>query len=190
MQINWSVFATIASPVIALFIGAILNRLIERRAKLIAYFTHTAVFNIPGATSITIHTHGIVIRNVGKRTATDVRVRHNIVPPNFNVFPTIEHRIENLPGGGAEIIFPALVPNEQVSISYLYFPPILFNQMHAGVRHSEGFATEVAALPTPRYPVWLRRAVLVLLILGIILLIYLLWEGGNFVYDIFKLLKK
>ena len=173
MEINWSAFSVIAPPIVTLFIGAAIDRLIERKARLIAYFTHASLFNVQGTNPVRIHTHGIVIRNVGKKTATDIRVRHTILPQNFNVFPDIERRIENLPGGGVEIVFPALVPNEQVSISYLYFPPLLFNQIHAGIRHSEGFATEVTALPTPRYPTWMLRIIWVLLILGIIMITYL-----------------
>lgn len=189
MEINWSVFATIASPIIALFIGVALDRIIERRARLIAYFTHASAFNLTGANPVTVHTHGIVIRNVGKRTATDIRVRHTTLPANFNVFPDIEFRVENLPRSGAEIVFPVLVPNEQVSISYLYFPPLIFSQIHAGIRHSEGFATEVTALPTPRYPNWIRRIILLLLILGIIAIIYLLLEGFHLAQSLWMLLK-
>lgn len=189
MEINWTIIATIASPIIALFIGAALDRFIERRARLIAYFTHTAAFNIQGVNPMTIHTHGIVIRNIGKRTATDVRVRHNLLPPNFNVFPIVEHRVEILPGGGTEIIFPALVPNEQITISYLYFPPVFYNQIHAGIRHSEGFATEVTALPTPQYPIWIRRMLLLVFILGIIAVVYLTVEGFGFAHNILIFLK-
>ncbi|MFA5155906.1 MAG: hypothetical protein WC532_00750 [Candidatus Omnitrophota bacterium] len=190
MEINWSVLATIASPIIALFIGVAVDKLIERRATIIAYFTHAAAFNLAGANPITVHTHGIVIKNVGKRTAADIRVRHTILPENFNVFPNIQYRVESLPMGGTEIVFPALVPNEQVTISYLYLPPLLFSQIHAGIRHSEGFATEVRALPAPRYPAWIRRIVLLLLILGIIAFIYLLREGLVFLHSLSVLLKK
>ncbi len=189
MEINWPVFATIASPIIALFIGVVIDRIIERKARLIAYFTHASAFNLPGPPPVTIHTHGIVIRNIGKRTATDIRVRHNTLPLNYRIFPVIEQRVENLPGGGTEIVFPSLVPNEQVTISYLYFPPLFYNQIHAGIRHSEGFATEVTALPTPQYPSWIRRSLLILLILGIIAFIYLIFEGSHFIYKVLILLK-
>lgn len=179
MEVNWPVVATIASPIIALFIGIVIDRFIERKPNLIAYFTHASAFNLTGINPpATIHTHGIVIKNIGKRPATDIRVRHNFLPQNFNVYPVIDHRVQNLPGGGAEMVFPVLVPNEQVTISYLYFPPLLFNQIHAGIRHSDGFATEVTALPTPQYPSWIRRILLFLLMLGTIAFVYLVFKGS------------
>ena len=181
MEIKWTVISTIAAPIIALFLGVALNRIVERKARLIAYFTHAEVFNLQGANPVTVHTHGIAMKNIGKRTATDVRVRHNILPDNFRIFPLIEHRVDRLAGGGVEIVFPNLVPNEQVFISYLYLPPLVFSNIHAGIRHSEGFATEVMALPTPQYPIWARRTLSTLLILGIIAFLYLAWEGIWFI---------
>jgi len=173
MKIDWMLVATIAAPVLTLFIGAALNRLLERRPKLIAYFAHTSAFRIAGPNPVQIHTHGIVITNVGGRPAQDVRVRHYYLP-EFNVIPAVEHRVQDLPGGGREIVFPTIVPREQVSISYLYFPPLLFNQIHAGIRHSQGFAQEVTVLPTPQYPVWVLRVLRVLIVIGTIAVLYLL----------------
>lgn len=179
MNINWSVVATIAAPIVALFVGVALNRLLARKARLIAYFTHASVFQISGPNPIQIHTHGIVIKNVGKKSATDIRVRHNILPGNFNVFPNIEYQVNALRGGGSEIVFPTLVPNEQVSIAYLYFPPTLYSQIHSGIRHSDGFATEVTVLPMLQYPPWLKRLLWFLIILGFVAFIYILFEAGS-----------
>ncbi len=181
MGINWPVIATIAAPIIALFIGVALDRFIEQKPKLIAYFTHTSAFNVPGANPVTIHTHGIVIKNIGKRPATDIRVRHHFLPTPFTVFPPIEHQVQNFPAGGAEIVFPRLVQNEQVTVSYLYFPPTIWSQIHAGIRHSDGFAIEVIALPTPPYSIWMRRGLQFFLILGIIAFIYVVFEMLFFV---------
>ncbi len=184
MEINWSVVATIAAPIIALFVGAVINRFIERKPKLIAYFTHASVFNLIGSDPVPIHTHGIVIKNIGRKPATDIRVRHNFLPRDFNVYPVVQYHVENLAGGGAEIVFPTLVQNEQVSIAYLYFPPVVYSQIHAGIRHSDGFATEVTALPTSQYPSWMLRGLKLLLILGIVALVYLVFEVGRFIFKV------
>ena len=104
---------------------------------------------------------------------TDVRVRHNILPQNFNVFPDVPYAVQDLPGGGREIVFPALVPGEQISISYLYFPPILYSQIHAGIRHSQGFAREVTILPSHQFPPWLARVLWALIALGMVAVLYL-----------------
>ncbi|HCM41974.1 MAG TPA: hypothetical protein DIS66_01480 [Candidatus Omnitrophica bacterium] len=189
MKIDWAVIATIASPIIALFLGALLNRVIECKARLIAYFSHSAAFNLTGNSPVTVHTHGIVLKNTGKKPAVDVRIRHHTLPRDFRVYPVLEHRVENIPSGGAEIVFPTLVPNEQVSISYLYFPPLLYSQIHAGIRHSEGFATEVVALPTPQYPWWLQKTLWFLLTLGSISSLYLFWKAIVFLGPVFEWLK-
>lgn len=112
IQINWSIFTAFAAPILALLVGMWLERFLERKPKLIAYFTHASVFDIRGDNPIRVHTHGIVIQNAGKKPAIDVRVRHSLLPVNYNVFPDIEYRVQNLPGGGAEIVFPMLVSNE------------------------------------------------------------------------------
>lgn len=182
MKIDWMVVATVAAPVLTLFIGAALDRLIERRPRLIAYFAHASAFRVAGQNPVQVHTHGIVIRNVGRQSAQDVRVRHHLLP-DFNVFPDIEHHVQELPDGGREIVFPMLVPNEQVSISYLYLPPVVFNQIHAGIRHSQGFAKEVTALPTPQYPAWVLRVLRVLIVLGTIAALYLLIAIGRLLWS-------
>src|SRR2546425_12353649 len=111
MHADWIV--TIAAPVIALILGALLSWWLERRPRLIAYFSNANAFTLtpqagqpaaqaPAApvapTSFTIHTHGIVIRNIGRKTATDVRVRHHVLPAIYNVFPVTNHTVEHPPG--------------------------------------------------------------------------------------------
>ena len=180
MNPDWSVVVTVAAPVIALFVGIALNRFLERKPKLIAYYTHSSAFVIPGANPVQLNTHGIVIKNVSKKPATDIRVRHNYLPKDFYVFPVVQYQVQKAPRGGAEIVFPTLVPNEQVSISYLYFPPVVYSQIHGTIRHTDGFATEVTALPTPQYPTWVLRGAKVLMILGIAAFLYIVVELGRF----------
>ena len=167
MQIDWAIAATFTAPIITLFIGAALNRMLERRPQVIAYFTHASSFRIAGPNpAVMVNTHGIVIKNAGHVAVTDVRVRHHLLPENFNVFPDIQREILQLPGGGREIVFPRLVPGEQVSISYLYLPPILYNQIHAGIRHSQGFAKEVTILPSSPCPSWLTGVLWIFVVVG------------------------
>jgi hypothetical protein len=121
MVINWSAVATIAAPIIALFVGVWINRRFESRAVLISYFGHVAVFRTtpPSGTPVFIHTHAVVLRNVGRRSATNVRLRHTVLP-DFIIWPEPQHHTENLPSGGREIVIPTLVPGQQVTVSYLY----------------------------------------------------------------------
>jgi hypothetical protein len=175
VDVNWPVLATIAAPILALFIGAALDRFLERKPRLVAYFAHTSVFRLPGPPPLQVHTHGIVIRNTGRKPATDVRVSHAVFPNNFNVFPDVEFEVKALPGGGTDLVFPTLIPGQQLSISYMYFPPLLYSQIHSGIRHKDGFATEITVLPTPQYPPWVLRGLRALVLMGLISVCYILY---------------
>jgi hypothetical protein len=107
-MIDWNVVATIAAPIVALVIGALLNHLLESRPKVSVYLAHASAFRVnrPGQASVDIHTHSVVLTNSGRRVATNVRLGHNQLP-DFQVFPDIEYHVVTLPGGGQEIQFSA-----------------------------------------------------------------------------------
>jgi hypothetical protein len=92
-----------------------------------------------------------VIRNAGKRAAHDIHVSHFVLPENFNVFPDTEYEVRTLPGRGSDLFFSTFPPGFQLTISYLYFPPLLFNQINSFVRYRDGFARAITVLPTPQY---------------------------------------
>jgi hypothetical protein len=176
VTIDWNIAATIAAPTIALFVGAALDRVIERRPKLIAYLAHTSAFRLAAPPHTQVHTHSIVIRNTGRRAAFDIRVSHFFLPDNFYVFPDTEYTVAQLPGGNRDIVFNTLPPGDQITISYLYFPPVLFNQINGLIRHRDGIAMQITVLPTPQYPRWLARSLWALIVLGAITAGYLLYE--------------
>ncbi len=97
-----------------------------------------------------VNLHSVVIRNVGRKPATNITLAHTTLPENFNIYPLTSHSINTFPTGGPEIVIPRLVPGEQVTVSYLYFPPLTYAQINAGIKHSEGFAKALDVLPTPR----------------------------------------
>jgi hypothetical protein len=47
------------------------------------------------------------------------------------LYPAVPHNVERVENGIVEIVIPQLVPDEQVTISYLYAPPLFYNQVHA-----------------------------------------------------------
>lgn len=164
----------ITTPLIGVVAGAALNHWLERRPKLVSYLWHASAFQIrnPGKPEMGVHTHGIVIRNTGKKPATNVRVSHRTLPINYQVFPDVKNTVEELPNGGRDILFPILVPGEEVSISYLYYPPLLWNQIHAGIKFDEGFAQELTVLPTPQLKGWQLKILWALIITGAITVLY------------------
>jgi hypothetical protein len=132
----------------------------------------------PGA----IHSHAIVVRNVGKKSAFNVRVGHlaNIVA--FQLAPPVNHSVAVNQNGGWEILIPALVPDEQVQVSYLYVPPLTANLVNSYIKSDEISAQIINVLPTPQ-PSPLRRIIGYLLFyLGLVTFTYLVILVAHWVY--------
>lgn len=158
MAIDWNLVASVAVPVSCLFIGAFINRKLERRPVIVSFFGHASSFSINSndIAPITINTHTVVIRNVGKRSAKNLRVSHATLP-NVNVFPQIPYHVENLPDGAIDLVFPTVVPGQQVTISYLYFAPLLVTGINIGIKHDDGFGKAISVILQRQYPSWLIR---------------------------------
>lgn len=176
MEINWLVLATIAAPIVALFIGAALDRFIERKPKVFYYLGHMSNFRLRDQKKTNVYTHSIVIMNSGKKTAKGVRIGHNVLPQDFNISPSKEYEVVPLPDNGKEIKFATIVPGEVVAISYLYFSPLQWNQINTDIKHDDGFGKEIQVLPTKQFPKWQLMIFGAFLMLGIISFIYLLYE--------------
>jgi hypothetical protein len=111
--------------------------------------------------------------------AHNVHVPHNfaLTPPlNFSIQPPTAFTRTPLAGGGEEITFPVLAPGQQVTVSYLYFPPLFFHQINLPINSDEGMARMLTVLPTPQLPRWRLVIVWVLMFIGVVALIYLLTE--------------
>lgn len=166
----------IIGPLLAAVILVALDRSLERRPKLISWLGHASAVRLPPQQGQTeprdIFTHAVVIRNAGRRSANNVRLGHYTLP-NFSVFPSVVHRVENPPGGGSEIVFPMLVPGEQLTINYLYFPPTTYDKINSYTKSDEGMARIITVLPTPMVSVWLQRVAWTVLIIGAVTTLYL-----------------
>lgn len=180
MSIDWNAVATIAAPVITLFLGVWVNRRFENRPMLISYFSHVSAFrhnNTAGQASF-VHTHSVVLRNTGRQSATNVRLHHAVLP-DFNIWPDIAHQIDTMPNGSKDIVIPILVPGEQITISYLYFPPLTFDQIHSGIKCDQGFARQISVLLQRQYPRWFNVIASLLVLVGVITTIYFIYLGAR-----------
>lgn len=179
--IDWDLVLRIAMPLVALIVGVALNKAVEDRPGLVTYYGHTSahVLKDPAGQrpDIQIHTHSVVVRNSGRKTATNVRVGH-IFLPDFNVFPPVKHDVEYFASGAADIVFPTLVPKEQVTIGYVYFPPVIFNQINTNVKSDEAIARVLDVLPTPQPARWLVRVAWMLAFVGFVTVLYLCYVAG------------
>ena len=183
-MVDWQIFATVAAPVVALFVGVAVNRRFENRPVLLTHFGHVSSFKIQhddGTTGM-VNTHSVVISNAGRRAATNVRLSHTFLP-DFNILPAVEYEVRNVPDSGKDIVIPILVPGESLTISYLYFPPVIYAGVNAGVKYDEGFATPIPVLLQRQYPARYRVIGGGLMILGMAALAYGLLELGAFILE-------
>jgi hypothetical protein len=174
MAIDWNALATIAAPVIALFVGVWVNQRFGSRPVLISYFSHVSAFRhtLAGGDLLHVHTHSVVLRNTGRQSATNVRLHHANLP-DFNIWPVVVHEVETLPDGSRDIVIPTLVPGEEITVSYLYFPPLVVGQVNAGVKYDQGFANQITVLLQRQYPRWFNRTVIALFLVGVVAVCYL-----------------
>lgn len=146
--------AKLISPLVVAIFSFFLNRYLEAKPKLISYVVHASEFPPLNGSGSAVRTHGVVIRNAGKRTAHDVRIGHVVFPASYQIYPSVTHKVERGTNGSAEIVIPTLVPNEQVTLSYLYFPPLFWNQINSYTKSNEGMAKVINVIPSPQWPQW------------------------------------
>ena len=183
-MIDWQLLATITTPLVALFVGAWLTRRIEKQPVLLTHWGHVSSFSLqsPDGTGNVVNTHSVVIRNEGKRSATNVRLSHKTLP-DFNIWPAVPCRVEQVPNTGPDIVIPQIVPGEQLTISYLYFPPVTYDQVNSGVKHDEGFATPITVLLQRQYPRWIKISTAILVFVGLVAIVYTLIEFISWVVN-------
>ena len=170
IQIDYDALIKLLVPIIVALGGAWARRHFEGRPKLVTYLVHAASNPLPrpdppapeanqppvNAPPQAINTHAIVVRNAGKKTAHNVRIDHAFFPFSYGVHPPVHHTLTRQ-GDGAEILIPVLVAGEQITISYLYFPPVTWDRVSGWVKCDEGMARAVTAIPStppPRAVVW------------------------------------
>lgn len=175
------IIAIIVAPTIAIFIGLALDRFIERKPKLISYLSHASAFKLKEPQGAMVFTHSIVIANKGRKSAKEVRMGHQYLPPDFNIYPSVDFKVSELSDGGKEIIIPTLRPGEQITISYLYYPPYTWDKINTSVKHADGFARALRVIPTPQYSKWVKTILLFFFFLGVVAFIYIIYELIRFI---------
>ena len=176
---NINLVITIAMPIVIFFLGMLINHLTENREKLISYIGYISSHKLDpigeSKIPIIIHAHSVIIRNNGKKAAKNVRLGHNFLP-SINVHPDTEYSIKDLPGGGKEIFFPTLIPKKEVTISYIYFPPVTWNNINTHIESDEGPAKNVTGLLQTQPKPIVLKAFWVLVIIGIVATLYVAVE--------------
>lgn len=127
-----------------------------------------------------MNTHSVVLRNNGRQRATNIRLHHAILP-EFNIWPTIVHNIETLQDDSIDIVIPTLVPAEEITVSYLYFSPVVVGQINAGIKCDQGFANQITVLLQRQFPRWLTRTMIALVLVGLITSCSLIYVGVSII---------
>ncbi len=104
MKISWNIVIQITVPILTLFIGFFLNKLSEKKTKVLFYFGHISNFRTRGESYTDVYTHNIILNNCGKLPANNLRIGHHILPSHYQIYPQIEYSINNLPDGAQEIV--------------------------------------------------------------------------------------
>lgn len=147
MNFDPELAARIFAPLVSLLVGVVVKRYTEARSLLTQFVGHVSQFTINDEARTRVFTHAIVIRNTGRKSANNIRVGHTVLPPNIELFPNVSHEIKRNTDGSGEIIVECMVPKEQVTISYLYYPPLTWDRIHTYTKSDDGMAKIISVVP-------------------------------------------
>ena len=174
MNLDPDIIAKVAAPTLSLVVGAAIKRYTDARSKVVSFIGHISAFTLQDETHTIVHTHSVIVRNAGRKAAHNVRLTHGVLPVNFTVYPPVQYTIQRNPEGSGEIVIPVLVAKEQVTVSYRYFPPLLWNQINVNTKSDDGFAKIINVIPMPQPRKAVIAAVGALMFVGASFLFYLL----------------
>ena len=178
--VQWQIFAAFVAPILAGLIVWCLNRFLVKRPKLVALVGRESQFTLPSfpppgtVSPALVFGNSVVVKNSGNKTAENVRVVHNLLP-DFRVNPpTTAYQLTSLPNGGTEILFPKLLPEQQVTISYLFFDSTPWDKIYVNTIYDEGYAQSLQVIPAPRPPLWFLWSMRLFAFIGVSVTVYLL----------------
>lgn len=157
----------------------IVERILERRARLVVYYGHVAAFTVrpTDQPAFGVNTHSVIVQNNGKEAARNVTLAHFTLPLNVSIFPEVSHAVVRHEHGG-DIVFDSVVPGQQITVSYLYFPPVVANQVNGHVRYDKGLAKAVPVVLQQQYPRRVQMVVRALTLSGAAIWAYLAIRGA------------
>lgn len=170
----------------------------DKRPRLVAYFGHRSEFHVRDVAAahgeakqppFDVYTHSVVIANVGKKTAFNIRMGHQYMPESVTLHPrSTPYKIEQNAEGFTELLIPTLVAKEEVTVSYLYIPPITWHKINTYVKSDEGSAKVFEPVKYEPPSKTKIRVVILLMTLGAFTLTYWLVRAaywvGSYIYDL------
>jgi hypothetical protein len=116
-------------------------------------------------------------------------LNHLNLPPNITIFPRVHHVIERNADNSGDIVVKTLVPKEQITVSYLYYPPLFVDGVNSFVKSEECLAKSVSAIPMEQPTKPALFAVWLLMFIGASTLFYWLVKA-LFLYLLVDMQKK
>jgi hypothetical protein len=165
--VDWELLLKALAPVVSLVTLMVAE---SKRSKLFVWLVHGSTHPLPNNAG-SIHTHAIIIANTGRKSATNIRIHHHNMPPSINMHPPVPYTTQAYTGG-TSINIDRIVPHQQIQISYLYAPPLIWRDIGAIVSSDDGYAKEIAVAPTRQFPAIVNAAFAVLGFLGLSTVIY------------------
>jgi len=172
---NAEVIAIIIAPLIAAVFISIFARWFTEKPRLLTYLSNTSAIRLktPEGKDFQVHTHTIIVKNQGRKPAINVKLGH-ITLPAFDIYPSTEHSINQLPDGSKEILIPRIVPKQQLRVNYLYYPPLIWSKINSYTLSDEGYAKVVNMQLSPQPSKFLIGIFGLLSLVGISTVAYLL----------------
>lgn len=174
MLVDWDLVLKLAGPMIGALVGAGAKHLFDSRPRVVAFLGHASGIRLHREEGdLQVGTHSVVLRNAGNKTAKNIRIGHTVLP-DFQVLPDIQYTVETLPGGIKEIRFDHLIPKKQITVTYLYFAPLTWDQVNTHLETEDGPVRILRVLPTIQLSKPVLASFWVLIGVGFVSIVYLL----------------
>jgi len=176
MGIDAGTMAMIVAIPLSAVAGAWLNHWFQKRPKLVTYMVHSEAIGGTGPQGpFRVHTHSVVVRNEGGKSANNVRLGHRVLP-DFSLNPSMRYSKETLIDGTVDLVFPVLQPKAQFMVAYLYQPPLTYSEVNTHVHSDEGTAERLNVSPTRQLSKGVTRLAWYLIFAGSVATLYILYE--------------
>jgi len=183
LNFDWKFISELAFPAFTGLGGWFLKTYFEKKPLLIAYYGHIAALSTTDTDGkkFPVFSHSVIIKNNGKLVSKNIRIRHCHLPNSFEIHPPVPYFVVDLERGYKEIVIAQLIPKQQITISYLYFPPVDYSKIHDGILSDEGYAKVIDMIPVPQLKKWQQWIAYILLFVGGLTCLGWLYKLGLFI---------
>ncbi len=168
----------IAGGAVAGFVVGYALKYVGPKSKLVMWFPHNFLFQVPGQAGqppVTILTNSVSVQNIGRKRATNVEVVHAAALDHFKLFPSRDYTEHATSAGEHIISINSLGPGEWFTIellSYRTIPNLLY------VRSDDGPAQSENVVLMRPWPTWRRALYGLLCLTGAGYCIYWILRGA------------